>query len=191
MICSPPGRPWRVFRRKPHPRGPHRSHREINHPDSPGPSLRGGQKIIDGADFISLGQCACRATLKRCDNPTEVCLFFDAPARFLVEKKYARRTTCEEAHSVLESAEEEGLVHTSTNTSDRVGFICNCCRRCCVILRGRTELNLPHPFAPSAFLAEVKAAACIGCGLCADDRCPVNAIDMNELPYSREPLLNR
>ena len=138
------------------------------------------RKIIDSVDFISLGQCACRVTMKRCDKPTETCLFFDAPARFLVEKKYARRITREEAYAVLERAEEEGLVHTSTNTADKVGFICNCCRCCCIILRGMTELKLPHPFSPSGFRAAVKADDCIGCGVCADDRCPVDAINMKE-----------
>ena len=138
------------------------------------------RKLIDSVDFISLGQCACRVTLKRCDKPTETCLFFDAPARFLVEKKYARQITREEAYAVLERAEEEGLVHTSTNTADRVGFICNCCRCCCIILRGLTELNLPHAYSPSGFRADVKADVCIGCGLCADDRCPVGAMGMKE-----------
>ncbi len=138
------------------------------------------KRLIDSVDFIGLGHCACRVSLKRCDKPTEMCLFFDAPARFLVEKKYARQITTEEAHDVLERAEEEGLVHTSTNTADRVGFICNCCRCCCIILRGVTELNLPHAFAPSGFQAQVNAGECTGCGLCADDRCPVGAIGMED-----------
>jgi electron transport complex protein RnfB len=138
------------------------------------------KNLIDSVDFIGLGQCACRVTLHHCDKPTEMCLFFDAPARFLVEKKYAREITREEALAVLNRAEEEGLVHTSTNTADKAGFICNCCRCCCIILKGATELNLPHPFAPSAFLAEVKAEECTGCGICADERCPMGAIEMKD-----------
>lgn len=138
------------------------------------------KKLIDSVDFISLGQCACRVSLKRCDKPTETCLFFDGPARFLVEKKYSRQITREEAHAVLDHAEEAGLVHTSTNKADRVGFICNCCRCCCVILRGLTELNLPHAFSTSGFRAEVTADDCIGCSVCTNDRCPVGAIEMNE-----------
>ncbi len=136
--------------------------------------------LIDSVDFIGLGQCACRITLQHCDKPTEVCLFFDAPARFLVEKKYAREINREEARAVLDRAERAGLVHTSTNTTDRAGFICNCCKCCCVILKGRTELNLPHPFAPSGFLAEVKSEGCTGCGICADERCPMGAIEVKD-----------
>lgn len=136
--------------------------------------------IIDAAEFIALGQCACRISLHRCDKPTETCLFFDAPARFLVEKKYAREISREEAYSVLDRAEEDGLVHTSTNVADGAGFICNCCRCCCVILRGATELNLSHAFAVSGFVAAVKEDECTGCGICADERCPMKAIEMKD-----------
>ncbi|MCX7635600.1 MAG: hypothetical protein N2Z74_07645, partial [Syntrophales bacterium] len=138
------------------------------------------RRLIDSVEFIGLGLCACRVTLRRCPKPVEMCLFFDAPARFLVAKQFARQITREEAHDVLKRAEEEGLVHTSTNAADKVGFICNCCRCCCIILRGLTELALPHAFAPSGFLAQVKAEDCMGCGSCAEERCPVGAIGMKE-----------
>jgi Na+-translocating ferredoxin:NAD+ oxidoreductase subunit B len=138
------------------------------------------KNIIDGVDFIGLGQCACRVSLHRCDKPTETCLFFDAPAQFLVEKKYARQITREEALDVLRRAEEAGLIHMSTNSADRAGVICNCCRCCCVFLTGRTQLDLASTFAPSGFLAEVKAKECTGCGICADELCPVGAIEMKE-----------
>jgi electron transport complex protein RnfB len=136
--------------------------------------------LIDTVDFIGLGHCACRITLRNCDKPTETCLFFDAPARFLVAKKYAREITREEAYAVLDRAEEAGLVHTSTNTADRAGFICNCCRCCCVILKGRTELDVSNAFATSGFLAEVRNDVCTGCGLCADGRCPMGAIAIRD-----------
>jgi Na+-translocating ferredoxin:NAD+ oxidoreductase subunit B len=136
--------------------------------------------LIDTVDFIGLGQCACRITLQHCDKPTETCLFFDAPARFLVERKYAREITRDEAYAVLNRAEEAGLVHTSTNTADRAGFICNCCRCCCVILKGRTELELPSAFATSGFLVEVKNDSCTGCGICADMRCPMGALEIKD-----------
>lgn len=138
------------------------------------------RKIIDGVDFIGLGHCACRISLQRCDHPTETCFFFDAPARFLVEKKYARQITREEAYAVLRRTEEAGLVHISYNNADQAGIICNCCRCCCVFLTARTKLDLPSTFAPSGFLAEVKAEACTGCGICADGRCPVDAVGMKE-----------
>jgi electron transport complex protein RnfB len=73
-----------------------------------------------------------------------------------------------------------GTRHTSSNSQDRATFICNCCPCCCTILRGLTQLNLPHPFATSGFQAEVNPDSCNGCGICADERCPVGAIELQD-----------
>ena len=78
----------------------------------------------------------------------------------------------------LRRSDEAGLVHTSNNSQDRANVICNCCPCCCTVLRGRTELNHPHAFEPSRFEAKVDDAACTGCGVCAEERCPVKAIEM-------------
>jgi len=136
--------------------------------------------LIDGAGYIALGACACRISVGACDAPRDVCLIFEATGRFLVERGYARQISREEAKQVLDSAEAAGLVHTSSNSQDRATFICNCCPCCCTILRGMTQLKLPHPFATSAFQAEVNPDSCNGCALCADERCPVGAIVMKD-----------
>jgi Pyruvate/2-oxoacid:ferredoxin oxidoreductase delta subunit len=135
-------------------------------------------KLIEKADYIALGLCACRVSVGACHSPKEVCLFFDAPARFLVERRYARAIRREEAHHVLDRAEEAGLVHTSSNSADRASFICNCCPCCCIILTSRTRLNLAHGFATSGFQPQVDSSTCTGCKVCADERCPVSAIAM-------------
>ena len=137
-------------------------------------------RLIDRVDFIALGQCACRVSIDACDKPKEVCLFFDGPGRFLVERRYAREINRTEAHAVLDLAEKAGLVHTSSNSADRPSFICNCCRCCCTILTCRTQLNLSQGFATSGFEARIDADHCIRCGVCADERCPMEAIDMQK-----------
>jgi Na+-translocating ferredoxin:NAD+ oxidoreductase subunit B len=137
-------------------------------------------RLIDGAGFIGLGSCACRISVGACDAPKDVCLVFDATGRFLTERGYAREISQEEAKQVLDRAEEAGLVHTSGNSQDRATFICNCCPCCCTILRGLTQLHLPHAFAPSGFQAGVNAEACNGCGICAEERCPVGAIVLQD-----------
>jgi ferredoxin len=109
-----------------------------------------------------------------------VCLIFEATGRFLVQRGYAREISREEAKKVLDSAEEAGLVHTSGNSQDRATFICNCCPCCCTILRGLTQLKLPHAFATSGFQAAVNPDSCNGCGICADERCPVGAIVLKD-----------
>ncbi len=137
-------------------------------------------RLIDSVDYIALGQCACRVSRNACNNPKETCLIFDSPGRFLVSRGIARRISREEAREILDRAEEAGLVHTSTNNADKPALICNCCTCCCTILTCRTELGLPHAFAVSGFIARISSDDCTGCGICATERCPMDAISLVE-----------
>jgi Na+-translocating ferredoxin:NAD+ oxidoreductase subunit B len=137
-------------------------------------------KLINEVEFIALAKCACRISVGSCDKPLDVCLIFDSPGRFLAQRKYAKEISREEAHGVLNRSEEAGLVHTSNNSADRPMFICNCCKCCCTILRGLTQLKLPTAFAVSAFQASIKGSDCINCGNCTEGRCPVDAIEMRD-----------
>jgi len=65
-------------------------------------------------------------------------------------------------------------------SADRPSFICNCCGCCCTILTCRTQLDLPKAFAASAFQAQINTEDCTGCGICADERCPVGAIVISD-----------
>jgi Fe-S-cluster-containing hydrogenase component 2 len=134
--------------------------------------------FIDDANYIALTNCACRVSVAKCDKPKEVCLIFDGMAEFLVERGFARKISKEEGVAVLDRAEAAGLVHTSNNNADRASLICNCCPCCCTVLRGRTQLKHPHAFEPSRFEATVNADECAGCALCADERCPMKAIEI-------------
>jgi Na+-translocating ferredoxin:NAD+ oxidoreductase subunit B len=134
--------------------------------------------LINEANYIALANCACRVSVDKCDKPKEVCLIFDGTAEFLTERGFARQISAEEGLKVLDQAEAAGLVHTSNNSADRASLICNCCPCCCTILRGRTQLKHPHAFEPSRFEAAVNADTCAGCSLCADERCPMKAIEI-------------
>lgn len=138
------------------------------------------QSFIKDARYIALADCACRISVGKCDKPKDVCLIFDGAAEFLVERGFARQITPEEGMQVLDRAEKAGLVHTSNNSADKAGLICNCCPCCCTVLRGKTEVNHPHAFEPSRFEARIKGDECTGCGICAEERCPVKAIEMKE-----------
>jgi NAD-dependent dihydropyrimidine dehydrogenase PreA subunit len=39
-------------------------------------------------------------------------------------------------------------------------------------------LNHPHAFEPSRFVSRVNSDECTGCGICADERCPMKAIEI-------------
>jgi electron transport complex protein RnfB len=136
------------------------------------------RSLVDGASYIAVTDCACRVSVNACDKPREVCLIFGPTAQFLAERGYARAIDRQEAYRVLKTAADAGLVHTSNNSADRGNLICNCCPCCCTVLRGRTQLNIPHAFAPSAFFAEIDGDLCTGCGACGDERCPMGAIEI-------------
>jgi ferredoxin len=135
--------------------------------------------IINSSDYIALSECACRVSLKKCDKPTDVCLIFGYIGKFLVERGFAKKVDKQEAIHALDRAEEAGLVHSSTNTKEGAGVICNCCSCCCTILRGRLELGFKNSFADSRFTAISDDSACTGCGTCINDRCPAGAIGLS------------
>lgn len=135
-------------------------------------------KYVDAADVISLGNCARRVTKKGCDKPVDVCLAFGHAAQFMVERKAARLIDRDQARSVLRRAEDEGLVHCSSNTLDHIDFICNCCPCCCGILGAATRLRDAASRPHSNFYSNIDQELCTSCAIC-EDRCPVNAISMN------------
>ncbi len=137
-------------------------------------------KMLESAQTFAVAQCACRVSVGNCDKPRETCIMMDSVARFLIDRGIAREISLEEAKETLRIAEEAGLVHTCTNSQDRLTVICNCCSCCCTVLRGLTELKNPNAFAPSRYIASVNENLCIGCGTCRDERCPVSAIDIVE-----------
>jgi len=137
-------------------------------------------QIIGQATAIALTKCACRVSLEKCDKPEEVCMIFGPAAEFLAERGHARIVDKDEAMKTLQLAEESGLVHTSNNSADKASVICNCCPCCCTVLRGKTELKHDHAFATSAYLPVVNEDNCTGCEICSDERCPMNAIDMED-----------
>ena len=136
--------------------------------------------LIESAKYIALTDCACRVSVGNCEKPKDVCLIFDSPAKFLVERGYAKQISVEEGLEVLQRADEAGLVHTSNNSIDRANLICNCCSCCCTVLRGKTQLKNPNAFFTSSYLVKINDDLCTGCGICVDDRCPMGALKIED-----------
>jgi len=135
---------------------------------------------IENSEPIAVTTCYCRheALLvdeqDTCGMPNEVCMQFRSVAEHIIERGLGRMVTKEEAMDIMRQAEEAGLVHATVNTQ-RIDFICNCCRCHCAILEGTLRQPKPaeailHTFAPS-FDSEL----CTVCGICVD-RCPAEAL---------------
>ena len=122
-----------------------------------------------------LRACICRAQQdqlgRKCDFPLEMCLSFSDTER----GAWPGDLTQEEALALLDKSEEVGLVHTVSNITEGVGYICNCCGCCCGILRGITEWGIENSVAFANYYAVIDPVICNNCGTCIQ-RCQVSAI---------------
>jgi Pyruvate/2-oxoacid:ferredoxin oxidoreductase delta subunit len=138
-------------------------------------------ELIDKARVVGIAHCACRESERRCDAPTEACMVFDGACDFLVERGFARYMTKDAMKDRLRELDGAGLVHQVNNSQEKLTLICNCCPCCCHLLRSITEFDNPRAIASSGFQPEVDVEICVGCATCADERCPVGAIVVDEV----------
>ena len=140
------------------------------------------RQIVEKAKSFLVQDCQCRKERKilghGCDHTIENCLQFS-----MHENAYdyfrlnGRIISKEETLRILEQVEEEGLVHNVVyNTKSGHVSICNCCPCCCVPLRGVKEFGAAYVVARSNFVASIDQDTCSECGVCSDERCPMDAI---------------
>jgi ferredoxin len=91
-----------------------------------------------------------------------------------------------EGLELLQQAQALGLVQFGENVQKGVSFICNCCGCCCEALIAQRRFGSLHPIQTTAFLPEVSAVSCTGCGLCVA-ACPVEAIGLVSANDARKP----
>ena len=140
-------------------------------------------QIIESSSRFAVADCICRKEAKMmghgCDKLLEGCMMFDLAADYYIENGLGREISKEEAQAVLVKAEEDGLVHHSSNTKDNKIFICNCCGCCCKALSHINKYDNKTAIAHSNYYALVDTETCTGCETCLD-RCQVNAIQMED-----------
>ncbi|MGC1403595.1 MAG: 4Fe-4S binding protein [Thermodesulfobacteriota bacterium] len=119
-----------------------------------------------------------------CDRPMEVCLAI-APVPGIFDKyPHGRVITKEEAYALLNKTEELGLVHLTANQQGGNYYICNCCGCCCGVLGAINKLGIPaSKVINSHYYAVIDPEKCLSCGICADERCQVKAIEEGEGAY--------
>ena len=141
------------------------------------------REIIRQARTVAVVPCVCRRqTGNRCGRAIDVCLNLDEAAEYAIERGTGRQLSPEEAMSVVDIAEDEGLVHRLFNRRSRYGIICNCCADDCIELLSYIKVGKLHEGdAKSRFEAMVDQNLCDGCQICVE-RCLYDAIQMVKLP---------
>ncbi len=147
-------------------------------------------EIIESHTRFAVAECICRKEARMvgsgCDKLLETCLTFGQGADFYIENGLGREISKEEARQILLRAEEDGLIHFSSNHSGERLFICNCCGCCCKALAPLTKYNNPGVIAKSNYYAVKDEETCSACGTCVE-RCQVHAIQIeNDLTVMHE-----
>jgi len=137
--------------------------------------------VLEEAKSFQVRDCICRVQMdqtdRECDFPLRVCLMYYTKDRPASPDDISR----DEALAILDEAEEIGLVHSVCNVQtgallpEGMGYVCNCCGCCCVVLRGITKWGITNSVAHAAFYAQINEEDCVNCGDCVD-RCHVDAI---------------
>jgi NAD-dependent dihydropyrimidine dehydrogenase PreA subunit len=138
-------------------------------------------QIIESHTRFAVADCICRKEArmlgKGCDKLLEACMSFGASADFYIENGIGREISKEEAKKILLRAEEDGLIHCSTNSAGNKAFICNCCGCCCKSLANVTKYGNLQAIVKSNYYATKDGETCTDCGTCVE-RCQVSAIKM-------------
>ena len=148
--------------------------------------------LIEKSKSFLVNECICKkeqALLgKPCDRPLEVCLALAPVPGVFDNSPMGRVLTKDQAYDLLKMTEAAGLVHLTNNLQNGQFFICNCCKCCCGPLRAINDLGLPAwDVVNSHYYATIDPDTCISCGLCAEERCQVAAIEEGEQAYRITP----
>jgi Pyruvate/2-oxoacid:ferredoxin oxidoreductase delta subunit len=139
-------------------------------------------------------ECICRKKKsiegKFCSvtDRKETCLAIGSMAQTVLLSGTGRKIARDEAISILQQNQEQGLVLQPSNT-ELVEFICSCCGCCCGMLRLHQNLPRPLDFWVSNFHAVVNAGICEGCGAC-EGWCQVGAVSVAGSGSSRKAVVD-
>ena len=143
---------------------------------------------IEQNDKIAVGTCYCRhaAHLRGEDThgmPMQACLFFDRMADYSVESLNAKIITKQEAYDLLDECSKAGLVHQTSNVTDKIGYMCNCDKWHCYSIKIFLQQAVPSAVFNSGFEPKFDPDKCTACETCIE-RCPAIALEMgeNDLP---------
>jgi ferredoxin len=138
--------------------------------------------ILESEGPFAVMDCICRKGMDLLEKPCsqtkirETCLTFGDVAQTFVKREMARFVSQEEMLSLLEQADEEGMVVQPQN-SRNPAFICCCCGCCCGVLTSAKRFPRPAEYFSTNYYVEVDPDLCQECGTCAT-RCQMEALQV-------------
>ncbi len=115
------------------------------------------EAIVEAAEGLALGPCACRQVYHNCDNPVDVEIMLAPEGNVFVHGRPGdyRPISPEEAKAILRDCHHRGLVHTIIRCRDGFYAICNCCQCCCVPLRLHSRYGIGQALRRDRDIVEV------------------------------------
>ena len=148
--------------------------------------------FVEKASYIfAMNFCICRLSSNCKNYPINIgCLFLGEAAK-QIDPRFGRPITKREALEHLRKAREAGLVHLigrdkidsvwlDAKPPSKLLTICNCCPCCClwkIIPHLSTKIAERIKKMPGVNV-KIDYSKCVGCGICADGICFVDAIHM-------------
>ncbi|OFW60836.1 MAG: 4Fe-4S ferredoxin [Candidatus Solincola sediminis] len=137
--------------------------------------------IIEAGQSFRVVDCICKKEEGLLGNPcartVEICMAIAPVPGYFEQFSAGRIISKDEAYELLNKAEDEAMVHLASNVQTGQFYICNCCKCCCGVLRSIHELGIPASLVINSHYYAVKdPELCTDCGICAEERCQVNAI---------------
>ena len=136
-----------------------------------------------GEEPFVIFECICRKkksmegkSCKKTDRK-ETCLAVGDMGRMALKGGQGREISRDEAMSIIQKNQKQGLVLQPSNT-EKAEFICSCCGCCCGMLSIQKSLPKPLDFWATNFYAVVDSQTCDGCGAC-EKRCQVGAVSVS------------
>jgi len=145
--------------------------------------------------IFSIIPCICRKKKKlqgescKITDRKETCLVIGDMADATLRNDTGRQIDLDEAISILEKNQKEGLVLQPSN-SQKADFICSCCGCCCGMFAMHKNLPKPIDFWTSNYFATIDDTLCEGCGNC-EKKCQVEAVKVFENNHKATINLNR
>jgi NADPH-dependent glutamate synthase beta subunit-like oxidoreductase/NAD-dependent dihydropyrimidine dehydrogenase PreA subunit len=141
--------------------------------------------FLEAAHTYSVSDCACRTSREAmgegCGHLKEdMCIQLDHAAEYYIRTGRAREITKEEAYTIIDNAEKNGLMHSIPNLDGpgHTHAICNCCGCGCYAMRLANEF-VNNDMVRSNYHAVVDEQKCVACGECVES-CPTNALRLGQ-----------